>query len=266
MSTATHPGRPTTPPVTAPPVAAAAKAAKRLTSPVGVAGRDRHRGAVDAADLRPARHLVPAGSATSRPRGWWTFVHQPAVHPGQLPRPCSAPRAPAGSAQLLRQLVRHHDPGGDHPDDAGAAGRVRVRLDQVPGPQLPVRRGLRPADRADPGHADPAAARSTCDVGLAGTFWPVWLSHSIFALPLAIFLLHNFMKEIPADAARGGPGRRRRARDDLLPGAAAAADARRSRRSASSSSSGSGTTCWSRSTFAGGGTDVAPITVGAGRT
>ena len=37
------------------------------------------------------------------------------------------------------------------------------------------------------------------------TFWPVWLSHTIFALPLAIFLLHNFMKEHPArliEAAR----------------------------------------------------------------
>ena len=43
------------------------------------------------------------------------------------------------------------------------------------------------------------------DWGLAGSFWTVWLSHSIFALPLAIFLLHNFMKEIPAsliEAAR----------------------------------------------------------------
>ena len=35
------------------------------------------------------------------------------------------------------------------------------------------------------------------DWGLNGSFWPVWLSHSIFALPLAIFLLHNFMKDIP---------------------------------------------------------------------
>jgi alpha-glucoside transport system permease protein len=43
------------------------------------------------------------------------------------------------------------------------------------------------------------------DLGFAGSFWTVWLSHSIFALPLAIFLLHNFMKEIPAslvEAAR----------------------------------------------------------------
>jgi alpha-glucoside transport system permease protein len=43
------------------------------------------------------------------------------------------------------------------------------------------------------------------DWGINGTFWTVWLSHSIFALPLAIFLLHNFMKDIPAslvEAAR----------------------------------------------------------------
>jgi len=34
-------------------------------------------------------------------------------------------------------------------------------------------------------------------LGLNNTFWTVWLSHTIFGLPLAIFLLHNFMKEIP---------------------------------------------------------------------
>jgi alpha-glucoside transport system permease protein len=37
------------------------------------------------------------------------------------------------------------------------------------------------------------------DAGLAGSFWSIWISHSIFALPLAIFLLHNFMKEIPKE-------------------------------------------------------------------
>ncbi len=30
-------------------------------------------------------------------------------------------------------------------------------------------------------------------------FWRIWISHSIFALPLAIFLMHNFMKEIPRE-------------------------------------------------------------------
>ncbi len=41
--------------------------------------------------------------------------------------------------------------------------------------------------------------------GLAGSFWTVWISHTIFGLPLAIFLLHNFMKDIPpslVEAAR----------------------------------------------------------------
>ncbi|NED98440.1 carbohydrate ABC transporter permease [Phytoactinopolyspora alkaliphila] len=40
---------------------------------------------------------------------------------------------------------------------------------------------------------------------LNNSFWTVWISHSIFALPLAIFLLHNFMKEVPSslvEAAR----------------------------------------------------------------
>ncbi|SDU36388.1 carbohydrate ABC transporter permease [Jiangella alkaliphila] len=37
------------------------------------------------------------------------------------------------------------------------------------------------------------------DAGMRGTFWPLWISHTIFALPLAIFLLHNFFKEVPAE-------------------------------------------------------------------
>lgn len=43
------------------------------------------------------------------------------------------------------------------------------------------------------------------DWDINGSFWTVWLSHTIFALPLAIFLLHNFMKDIPpslVEAAR----------------------------------------------------------------
>lgn len=35
--------------------------------------------------------------------------------------------------------------------------------------------------------------------GINGTFWPLWLSHTVFALPLAVFLLHNFMREVPGE-------------------------------------------------------------------
>jgi alpha-glucoside transport system permease protein len=35
--------------------------------------------------------------------------------------------------------------------------------------------------------------------GLNNTFWTVWIAHSTFALPLAVFLLHNSMRDIPAE-------------------------------------------------------------------
>jgi alpha-glucoside transport system permease protein len=35
--------------------------------------------------------------------------------------------------------------------------------------------------------------------GPAGGFYTLWLSHAIFAMPLAVFLLHNFMREIPGE-------------------------------------------------------------------
>jgi len=36
-------------------------------------------------------------------------------------------------------------------------------------------------------------------LGLSGTLGAVWLAHACFALPLAVFLMHNFMSEIPRD-------------------------------------------------------------------
>ena len=37
------------------------------------------------------------------------------------------------------------------------------------------------------------------DFGWGGTYWPIWISHSIFALPLAVYLINNFMREIPRE-------------------------------------------------------------------
>ncbi len=37
------------------------------------------------------------------------------------------------------------------------------------------------------------------NLGLAGQFPGVWIAHTIFALPLAVFLLHNFVSHIPSD-------------------------------------------------------------------
>lgn len=97
--------------------------------------------------------------------------------------------------------------------------------------------------------------------GLAGTFWTIWISHSIFALPLAVFLLHNFMREIPRElieAARmDGAGHVQILLRVLLPLLTPALAA-----------FGIFQFLWVWNdllvalTFAGGGTDVAPLTVG----
>ncbi len=34
---------------------------------------------------------------------------------------------------------------------------------------------------------------------LSGTFWTVWIAHSMFAMPLAIFLMHNFIAQLPRE-------------------------------------------------------------------
>jgi alpha-glucoside transport system permease protein len=34
---------------------------------------------------------------------------------------------------------------------------------------------------------------------LGGTYAPVWVSHTMFGLPLAVFLLHNFISQLPGD-------------------------------------------------------------------
>lgn len=36
-------------------------------------------------------------------------------------------------------------------------------------------------------------------IGLTGTYPAVWLAHTAFALPLMVYLIHNFMSEIPVD-------------------------------------------------------------------
>ena len=58
-------------------------------------------------------------------------------------------------------------------------------------------------------------------LGLAGTVGAVWLAHACFALPLAVFLMHNFMSEIPRDlleAARiDGAGHGQIFRQIMLP-------------------------------------------------
>ena len=37
------------------------------------------------------------------------------------------------------------------------------------------------------------------DLDLSGTYIPLWVAHTMFALPLAVFLIHNFIAQLPRD-------------------------------------------------------------------
>ena len=170
------------------------------------------------------RLVVPAGAGDIQTTRLVDVLHRPAVHAGELPRRCSRTEGSVGARQLLRQLVRHRHPVGDHPDQRWRSlAAYAFAWIEFPGRDILFVAVFALQIVPHPGDADPAAhalrrrRASPARSGRSGC------RTRSFALPLAIFLLHNFMKEIPAGAARGGPGRRRRARGDLLPGAAAAA-------------------------------------------
>ena len=158
MTTTTHrstrPGHARQPRSTRGRAPAPAAAKTKLTSPWASLSRVAHRGPVDHPDVRPARHLVPA-RARDQDHGWWTFFTDPQFTLENYKEVLA--RRAAALRTLFINSLRHHDPVGDHPARPGAAGGVRLRLDRVPGPRHAVRRGLRAADRADPGDADPAA-------------------------------------------------------------------------------------------------------------
>ena len=58
-------------------------------------------------------------------------------------------------------------------------------------------------------------------LGIAGSFLAVWLAHTGYGLPFAIFLLRNFMGELPRGGVRIGGDRRRQPGDLVLPAGAA---------------------------------------------
>ena len=161
---------------------------------------------------------------------------------------------------VAAQLVRHRHPGDDHPDRHRRLRRLRLRLDRLQGPQAAVHRHGRRCWRSrcrwrcipllqmyvGGAHLTIPFLDKTItlvpDLDLAGTTTAVWLTHAGFAMPFAIFLLHNYISAAAQGPVRGGADRRRRPLHDLLAARAPAVGARCWRRSPSSSSCGRGTT------------------------
>ena len=142
--------------------------------------------------------------------GWWTALAHPfraaAVDARELP----AGAGPRRARQRVPEQPGRDDPVHGDPDHDRRLRRVRVLLDGVQGPVRAVRGGRRAAGRAAADGADPAPAavrqrrddRPACivfpDLDLNGTFLGIWLAHAGFGLPLAIYLLRNYIGSLPS--------------------------------------------------------------------
>jgi alpha-glucoside transport system permease protein len=200
MSTASLPTT-TTPPVAAP-VAASSKAKKKLTSPIA---------SVVALTIAILWTIPTFGLAVSsfRPEkdiqqsGWWTFFTNPEISFKNYQTVLAAEGQSALGSYFVNSFVIVI-PSVFIPLVLASFAAYIFAWVKFPGRDflfivvfalqiVPIQVTLLPL------------LKLFVDLDLSGTFWPVWLSHSTFALPLAIFLLHNFMKEIPAgllEAAR----------------------------------------------------------------
>jgi alpha-glucoside transport system permease protein len=107
-------------------------------------------------------------------------------------------RQPGGDGQGLLQHADGDDPGDDHPDpDRGLRG-LCAGVDGVSGPRA-IGRGCGGASGgAAAAGADPASVAAQ-RVGIGKGYLGVWLAHTGFGLPLAIYLLRNYMVGLPRE-------------------------------------------------------------------
>jgi alpha-glucoside transport system permease protein len=200
MSTASVPTT-STPPVAAP-IPAATKAKKKLTSPVA---------SIIALVIAVIWTIPTFGLAVSsirpeadiRRTGWWTFFTNPTVSFKNYETVLAAEGQSALGSYFVNSFVIVI-PSVVIPLVLASLAAYVFAWVKFPGRDflfivvfalqiVPIQVTLLPL------------LKLYVDLDIAGSFATVWLSHSTFALPLAIFLLHNFMKEIPAgllEAAR----------------------------------------------------------------
>ena len=123
--------------------------------------------------------------------------------------------------RLPEQPHRDHPVDGD-PDHHRGLRRVCVRVDPVPRPRHPVHHRRGAARRAAPDGADPDPQDLQRRVAVRHRSSGIWLAHTAFGLPLAIFLLYNFMSQLPRDLFESAVDRRRVRLPDVHPDRAAA--------------------------------------------
>jgi alpha-glucoside transport system permease protein len=69
---------------------------------------------------------------------------------------------------------------------------------------VPLQMALLPLLQLSSGGAHIGSVAIFPNLNLGDTYVPLWTAHTMFALPLAIFLLHNFIAQIPRDLIEAG--------------------------------------------------------------
>jgi alpha-glucoside transport system permease protein len=69
---------------------------------------------------------------------------------------------------------------------------------------VPLQMSLLPLLQLSSGGAHIGSVTIFPNLNLGNTYVPLWAAHTMFALPLAIFLLHNFIAQIPRDLIEAG--------------------------------------------------------------
>ena len=69
---------------------------------------------------------------------------------------------------------------------------------------VPLQMALLPLLQLSSGGAHIGSVTIFPNLNLGNTYVPLWTAHTMFALPLAIFLLHNFIAQIPRDLIEAG--------------------------------------------------------------
>ena len=141
---------------------------------------------------------TPSGSrAPSGAAGWWTVV-RPRLRVGHLDARQLPRRARRGLPQRLRQHARRHHPRRRDPHHDRRASR-RTRSRGWTSPAATCSSSSWSGSWSCPSRwRSSRSCRVYTDFDITGTYPAVWLAHAGFGLPLAIYLLRNYMGSLPS--------------------------------------------------------------------